>query len=226
MAWEGIARDLPNLGWVQCLSERDERVVALADRQPARVSYRLHVWDLPGQARLAFFSLDSEIPRMSTISALLALPPDASDLPILEMNLNWKETSNTLNVILGTRPNGLGPSACRAAKRLMSVSGPADTATFVQGATDDYFGYRHRFQISAVVVAWACATFPCLVKRWLDELRACTVGSPVPGPGVALPGVALAALVGPHTGPGGGFDLVFGEGWLSSLFDSVLKYGR
>lgn len=174
-------------------------------------------WSCPS-ARLIWFTLESQLPHVSTIAACFGLPALSVDGPILSLNLNFKPKFGSLGCIAGYRSSDPLEGATLAGRIAHPSSRPIVDVTI----PNDFFGVRSIYQASPSLLEWALQTWQALIRDWLD-----TCGSPRSDATGTLQQAAAARQkyiddIKKLHADGGVFDAIFGQGWVASTFSDFV----
>lgn len=202
--------------------ERDDpvchdRLVFDANGRPHAAMARCEAWHgLSG--RLSWFTLESQLPHVSTIAACFGLPTLSRRAPVLTLNLNFKPQFGSVGCIAGFRSH----DRSQAFEMAGCLQPPPATPIADVEIPADFFGVRAIYRASPVFVDWAISSWEALIAVWLARC-----GLPHTGDRGSL--VDGAKLYGPYVdgikklhAHGGVFDAIFGEGWVESAFSRVV----
>ena len=206
-----VEDNLTALGFESASALGSQRLVVGPGGRPFSAEYRFEVWQAPGRGRVVWFSLDSEIPHMSTIVACVCVPCEGAGLPLFVMNLNLKLKAGTFNTIIGYRGE---PALVAPFRGLFSDS--AVTPALEKANPRTFEGVRRMFWLRRTPVDWSLELARRCLSRWLGPVAACPPDSTRPLINDERYSQEMITL---HTREGGGvYDAVFGPGWLSQLF--------
>ncbi len=194
-----------------------DRLVFDANGRPHAAMARCEAWHgLSG--RLAWFTLESQLPHVSTIAACFGLPALSRRDPVLTLNLNYKPQFGSVGCIAGFRSHHRSQAVEMAgwlqpppAMPIADVEIPAD-----------FFGVRAIYKATPAFVDWAIASWEALIVVWLARCRLPHTGDRealVDGAKVRRSYVDGIKKLHTH---GGVFDAIFGEGWVESAFKRVV----
>jgi hypothetical protein len=201
--------------------DKGDRIVPAPDGTIYAAMYQVFVWEADDNRRLVWFSLESQIPHMSSIVACIGFPAKASCLPVLVINMNLKRHLGSYGTIVGVRG---GPEST-----LINNFIPASNPTWpkpliVKEWPQGFRGIRLIFELSESVIEWSLSTAECAVVDWLKASEGASAS--------VMDGSTAQAEVDPVYAQemkelhqdGGVFDAVFGDEWVSRLFnESVFK---
>lgn len=209
--------NLTALGFERTSTLGSQRLVVGPGGSPFSAEYRFETWQAPGRGRVTWFSLDSEIPHMSTIVACVCTPCQGTGLPLFVMNLNLKLKAGTYNTIMGYRGT---PELLTGFRTVFSA--PGETPALVKKNPRTFEGVRRMYWLRRAPIDSSLALARRCLGRWLAPVAANPPDRMNP---LAHDERYAQEMITLHSREGGGvYDAVFGPGWLSGLFrDEVFE---
>lgn len=199
-----------------------DRIVPGPDGTAYAAIYRVLVWAEHAGRRLVWFSLESQIPHMSSIVACIGFPAPGSSWPVLVINMNLKRHLGSYGTIVGVRG---GPLSMPISEFIPVVSPTYPKPLLVKDLPRGFRGVRCIFDLSETAIDWSMSSAECAVVGWLKATENCSeMHDPAPREGLDT---TYAEEMKDLHRDGGVFDAVFGEEWVSTLFnDCVFNTGQ
>jgi hypothetical protein len=220
-----VADDLLRFGFQLYKNSEGDRIIVGSDGVVYTAMYRVFVWEASSRRRLVWFVLESQLPHMSSLVACIGFPRRGSSMPVFVMNLNLKRKLGTYSTVIGFRGCTFGLQSVLHFVPLVKPGLPKPL--FVKELPDGFRGIRLIFPLAeaAPVIDWSLSVAERTLGRWLAATdRAANFDSHY---AEAEEDMRLYAqeMKELHGIDGRVFDAVFGEGWVSRVFnDSV--FGR
>lgn len=212
-SWLAVSH-LETLGYAHADSSAVQRFVIDSRSRPFAAGHRFDVWESASFGRVVWFSLDSEIPHMSSIVACICIPLAGTGLPLYVMNLNLKIKAGTFNTIAGYRGE---PSELAAFRALFSGLLGQPPAALAKENPPTFAGVRLMFWLDEPPIDWSLGLARVCLGHWFARLATAQPGSGARQ--LACNASFVGEMVDLHSREGGGvYDAVFGSGWLAALF--------
>lgn len=196
-----------------------DRIILGPDSFVYTVMHRVFVWRADYGRRLVWFSLDSQIPHMSSIVACIGFPKKDSSMPLFVMNLNMKRKLGTFSTVIGFR-------GCVDDLQSIAEVNPVSNyklprPLFVKELPYGFKGIRLIFPLaeSESVIYWSLLTAERTLCKWLDATDKdvdINLHSNKSKEYIQSYAREMKEL---HGNDGRAFDAVFGEGWVSKMFN-------
>ncbi|MEV4260559.1 hypothetical protein [Kribbella sp. NPDC049584] len=209
-----------NLGARFALSREDggERLILDPSGSPRLAVYRVAIWKAGDGRTLVAFSLESEIPHMSSIIAWLGEPSVDSAYPYLVVNLNLKSSLGSLGVIVGLRGGSVTQLDAVVTEQRHKMPQPLMTKDWPRG----FRGIREIHLATEQTIVASLTAGQDALAAWIAGSEA-MVSEPASSSDLEYSRSYREQMKNLHR-QGGVFDSVFGHGWVADMFrDNVLS---
>jgi hypothetical protein len=203
-----------------------DRIIVGPDSIVYTVMHRVFVWEADSNRRLVWFSLDSQIPHMSSIVACIGFPKIDSSFPLFVMNLNMKRKLGTYSTVIGFR--GCAADLLSITDIIPIIDYKLPQPLFVKELPYGFKGLRLIFPLaeSEPVINWSLFTAERTLSRWLDATDKATNVSLYSSKSKEYIRLYAQEMKDLHGSDGRAFDAVFGEGWVSRMFNDNVFGGQ